>query len=102
MAYILGPPESLWSLITGSNRANVILTEIGIPGVTITGVFPENYHVGMRLASGNILIPIWKRIMFVEDFANLPIFADNATAFAGGIKVGLPYRTSVGVVMVCY
>lgn len=37
------------------------------------------------------------------DFKNigtLPVYADNAAAIAGGLRVGQLYRTSTGVVMV--
>ncbi len=33
---------------------------------------------------------------------NLPVYADNAAAIAGGLAVGRFYRTATGVVMVVY
>jgi len=35
-------------------------------------------------------------------FTQLPEYADNTAALAGGLVVGEPYRTSTGVVMVVY
>lgn len=35
-------------------------------------------------------------------FVDLPEYADNAAAIAGGLVAGEPYRTSTGVVMVVY
>lgn len=40
-------------------------------------------------------------IVYLSDIpANLPVFADQAAALAGGLAVGTLFRTSAGVVMV--
>lgn len=36
------------------------------------------------------------------DFSGLPVYADNAAATAGGLGVGLLYRTATGALMVRY
>jgi hypothetical protein len=44
---------------------------------------------------------IWSRVKALEkSTANLPTYADNAAAIAGGLPIGDFYRTSTGVVMV--
>ena len=43
---------------------------------------------------------IWSRVKDLENSSDLPIYADNAAATAGGVGVGKQYRTSTGVLMV--
>lgn len=44
---------------------------------------------------------LWSRIKSLENStSNLPTYADNAAAIAGGLPVGYLYKTSTGVVMV--
>jgi hypothetical protein len=44
---------------------------------------------------------LWSRIKALEkSTSNLPTYADNAAAIAGGLPIGDFYKTSTGVVMV--
>jgi len=44
---------------------------------------------------------IWSRVKALEkSTSNLPTYADNAAAIAGGLPIGDFYKTSTGVVMV--
>jgi hypothetical protein len=53
----------------------------------------------------DVLSKVWTK--FFEELAantakNLPTYANNAAAIAGGLATGSLYRTATGVVMVVY
>lgn len=42
----------------------------------------------------------WVSGLWVANWGNLPVYADNAAAVTGGLAVGKPYRTATGEVRV--
>jgi len=89
------------SQYSSTTLRNVLYYKNAVGGMKFLGNTGSTigFGIGTTAADANALtIDASKRIIL----GNVPVYADNASAIAGGLTAGTLYRTSTGVLMVVY
>jgi hypothetical protein len=89
-------PAGLVTYITGNGASGTVMVGVG-GGVEITGVT----SITITSNTGAIVLTSAAAPNPLYSIANLPIFADNAAALAGGLVAGNLYRTGADPDTIC-
>lgn len=78
------------------------MNKLPLPNLPASIAHVDSYERRLAVKLNEVLSMFRQRINTLIQNPNLPVYADNTAAVAGGLSEGEFYRTSTGTVMVVY